>query len=92
MIVLPNTGYLISCSLDKSIIKTDVINEEGKIGEKVHSHALTCILPDHQSRRFFVADVVGSVFIYSSEVIYLGEKPISSFTIGRITIITYNHI
>jgi len=24
-------------------------------------------LPDHQSRRFFVADVVGSVFIYSSE-------------------------
>jgi len=32
MIVLPNSGYLISCSLDKTVIKTDVINDEGKIG------------------------------------------------------------
>jgi len=67
MIVLPNSGYLISCSLDKSVIKTDVINDEGKMGEKVHSYALTCILADNSSRRFFVADVVGSIFIYSSE-------------------------
>lgn len=67
MIVLPNSGHLISCSLDKSVIKTDVINDEGKMGEKAHSYALTCILADNSSRRFFVADVVGSVFIYSSE-------------------------
>jgi len=67
IILLPDTGHLLSSSLDKYLVKTDIANNEAHLAEKEHPQALTTMIMDKANRRFFVGDSVGTIFIYSPD-------------------------
>jgi len=59
---------MFTSSLDKYLVKSDLQKlEYNNEIEKSHLFALTAMAGDKENKRIFVTDIVGTLYIYSTE-------------------------
>lgn len=74
-----------SIAKDRCLITTDLSNPNNVLKEREFPHELTCMMQDRATKRLFVGDSVGDIFIFHYDAGYLEAahqiKPLVKMTV-----------